>query len=48
MNSLIRDLMALFSGQDPGGFTDKEVSGFKLVLGILITISVIITYSKLF
>lgn len=48
MNSLIKDLMTLFSGTDSQEFSEKDVNRFKVVLIIAVTIAVTITYSKVF
>lgn len=48
MNSILRDLMAVFSGKEPSDFTDKEVQGFKIVFISITLISATLTYSKLF
>lgn len=48
MNSLIKDLMTLFSGTDPQEFTEKEVKRFKVVLIIVVIVAGVITYSRAF
>lgn len=48
MNSILRDLMTLFYGGKPSDFTDKEVTGFKIIFFLVIAGTALITYSKKF